>query len=427
MYIKLLKDLIAFQSITPNSFGSIEYINNILEKNGFKTEIKIFGNDDYKVTNLYAVYGDSKPNICFAGHVDVVPSGDKNLWLSDPFVANILDDKIYGRGTVDMKGAIACFLAASLDFIKSNPNLKGSISFLITSDEEGKAEYGTVEMLKYLHSTIKPYSKIPSAGGFEGEMECKTTAYSSLHEYPSTGSIYKSPAEVEFRNRSIIDLAIVGEPTSDQQVGDTVKIGRRGSINFDLSLHGTAGHVAYPEQANNPIPYLIQVLNNLVAHNFDQGSEFFQKSNLEITSIEVGNNTTNVIPQKITAKFNIRFNNLHTSENIIKLIKNIIHSSCQEEKIKYDLNHSVSAESFIQEPTGLIADFIKVVTDTTEIKPNLSTSGGTSDARFIKNYCPVVEFGLCFSTAHKINEYTKIIDLQRLYHVYYNSLIKFLI
>lgn len=153
MYIHFLKDLIAFQSITPNSSGCIEYISNILEKNGFKMEIKIFGNDDYKVTNLYAVYGNSKPNICFAGHVDVVPSGDKNLWLSNPFLTHILDDKIYGRGTVDMKGAIACFLAASLDFMKSNPNIKGSISFLITSDEEGKAEHGTVKMLKHLYST----------------------------------------------------------------------------------------------------------------------------------------------------------------------------------------------------------------------------------------------------------------------------------
>lgn len=381
MYIQLLKDLIAFQSVTPNSSGCIEYISNILGQNSFKTEIKIFGNDDYKVTNLYAVYGDSKPNICFAGHVDVVPSGNKDLWLGDPFVANILDDKIYGRGTVDMKGAIACFLAASLDFIKSNPNPKGSISFLITSDEEGKAEYGTVEMLKYLHSTIN----------------------------------------------NLIDLAIVGEPTSDKQVGDTVKIGRRGSINFDLSLYGTAGHVAYPDQANNPIPYLVQILNNLVNHNFDQGSKFFQKSNLEITSIDVGNNVTNVIPQKITAKFNIRFNDLHKSENIIELIKNIIGSTCSKGDVKYDLNHRVSAESFIQDPIGLIADFASIVTDTTGIKTNLSTSGGTSDARFIKNYCPVVEFGLCFSTAHKINEYTKISDLQTLYHVYYNSLIKFLI
>ncbi|MCC8417296.1 MAG: succinyl-diaminopimelate desuccinylase [Rickettsia endosymbiont of Bryobia graminum] len=381
MYIDFLKDLIAFQSITPNSSGCIEYISNILEKNGFKTEIKIFGNDDYKVTNLYAVYGNSKPNICFAGHVDVVPSGDKNLWLSNPFLTHILDDKIYGRGTVDMKGAIACFLAASLDFIKSNPNIKGSISFLITSDEEWKAEHGTVEMLKHLYSTTN----------------------------------------------NLIDLAIVGEPTSSNHVGDTIKIGRRGSINFDLTLYGTAGHVAYPEQANNPIPYLIHILNNLINHNIDQGSEFFQKSNLEITSIDVGNNITNVIPQKITAKFNIRFNDLHTSENIVELIKNIINSSCQEEKIKYDLNYRVSAESFTQEPIGLIADFVKIVTDTTDIHPSLSTSGGTSDARFIKNYCPVVEFGLCYNTAHKINEFTKIIDLQRLYHVYYNSLIKFLI
>ncbi|WP_341764679.1 succinyl-diaminopimelate desuccinylase [Candidatus Tisiphia endosymbiont of Beris chalybata] len=381
MYINFLRDLIAFQSITPNSAGCIEYINNILEKNSFKTEIKIFGTNDNKVTNLYAVYGDSKPNICFAGHVDVVPAGDKTLWLSDPFIANIVEDKIYGRGTVDMKGAIACFLAASLDCITLNPKLKGSISFLITSDEEGKAEYGTKEMLKYLHVGAN----------------------------------------------DLIDLAIVGEPTSEQQVGDTAKIGRRGSINFDLTLFGTGGHVAYPRQANNPIPCLIYILNNLINYRLDEGSQFFQESNLEITSIDVGNNTTNVIPTKINAKFNIRFNDNHSSVSILKLIEKIIQDNCCQYKIEYQLNSVVSADCFIQEPKGLIADFIQVAANTTLLDTKISTSGGTSDARFIKNYCPVVEFGLLFSTAHKVNEYTKIIDLQRLYHVYYSFLVKCLI
>lgn len=381
MYINFLKELIAFQSITPTSAGCIEYINNILAKNGFKTEMRIFGVEDYQVTNLYAVYGNSKPNICFAGHVDVVPEGDKTLWFRDPFIANIIDDKIYGRGTVDMKGAIACFLAASLDLITLHPKLNGSISFLITSDEEGKAEYGTKEMLKYLHLDA----------------------------------------------HNLIDLAIVGEPTSKQQVGDTVKIGRRGSINFDLVLYGTAGHVAYPNQANNPIPCLIYTLNNLINYRLDEGSKFFQESNLEITSIDVSNNTTNVIPSKITTKFNIRFNDNHSSDSILKLIEQIIQRNCLEYQVEYKLSNVVSADCFIQEPKGLITDFIQVVANTTQIDTKFSTSGGTSDARFIKNYCPVVEFGLLYSTAHKINEYTKIIDLQRLYHVYYNFLAKCLV
>jgi succinyl-diaminopimelate desuccinylase len=279
-----------------------------------------------------------------------------------------------------MKGAIACFLAASLDFIKLNPTPHGSISFLITSDEEGNAKYGTVEMLKYLHK-----------GG-----------------------------------NNLIDLAIVGEPTNERQIGDTIKIGRRGSINFNLVLYGTMGHVAYPLQASNPITPLVQILNELVNYRLDKGSEFFQQSNLEVTSIDVGNDVTNVIPSKITTKFNIRFNDLHSSSSITDLIDQIINKYCAKCNFKYELSSVTSANCFIQEPVGLIADFVRVVSNTTGVYTKLSTSGGTSDARFIQNYCPVVEFGLQSNTAHKINEYTEINDLQILYHVYYNSLIKLL-
>ncbi len=381
MYVNFLENLIAFQSITPSSAGCIEYINDILAQHGFKTEIKIFGTEDYQVTNLYAVYGNSKPNICFAGHVDVVPPGDKSLWACDPFLASTVDNIIYGRGAVDMKGAIACFLAASLDLIRLNPILTGAISFLITSDEEGTAQYGTKEVLKYLHLTTK----------------------------------------------QLIDLAIVGEPTNDQQIGDTVKIGRRGSINFDLILYGLAGHVAYPNEANNPIPCLASLLNDLIHYRLDEGSEFFQKSNLEITSIDIGNNTTNIIPDKITIKFNIRFNDNHSFGSMVKLIEQIIQDNCVKHQLEYKLTNVLSAECFIQQPIGLIADFVEVVANTTQIPTKLSTSGGTSDARFIHHYCPVVEFGLRFNTAHKINESTKISDLQSLYHVYYNFLMKFLV
>lgn len=380
MYIKFLQDLISFPSVTPSSNGSIEYITDLLEGNGFRTESKIFGEDNYKVTNLYAVYGEAKPNICFAGHVDVVPIIDRSLWLNDPFKAHIIDDKIYGRGAVDMKGAIACFLAASLDFIKLNSTPRGAISLLITSDEEGPAKYGTAEMLKYLHKDTD----------------------------------------------KLIDLAIVGEPTSRQQVGDTIKIGRRGSINFNLTIYGTAGHVAYPLLAKNPLPYLVEILNILAHHQLDAGSKFFQQSNLEITSIDVGNNVNNVIPGEASARFNIRFNDLHSAASIIALVNSIISEYLAKDSLKYELTSASSADSFIQEPIGLIADFARVVETTTKIATDLSTDGGTSDARFIKNYCPVVEFGLRSGEAHKINEYTKIIDLQTLYRVYYDSLIKFL-
>jgi len=380
MYMKFLQDLIGFRSVTPHSAGSIEYIVGLLEQHGFKTETKIFGEGDYQVTNLYAVYGTARPNICFAGHVDVVPVGDRALWLHDPFTAVTDNGKIYGRGTVDMKGAIACFLAASLDFIKLKPNPNGAISFLITSDEEGPARHGTNEMLKYLH-----------------------------HD-----------------NNHLIDLAIVGEPTNENAIGDTIKIGRRGSVNFNLTLHGTAGHVAYPLKANNPIPCMMQVLHKLVIHELDKGTQFFQPSHLELTSVDVGNGVTNVIPGKVTSKFNVRFNNLHSAESVKNIVERIVGQYCTKYGVQYELTSSSSADSFIQETAGLIADFVQVVRDTTAIETQLSTSGGTSDARFIRNYCPVVEFGLKSDEAHKINEYTQIIDLQSLYGVYYNSLIKFL-
>lgn len=377
MHITHLKNLIGFESLTPQSNGAIEYIEDLLKKYSFKTEVKIFGEIE-QVTNLYAVYGNNKPNICFVGHVDVVPAGDPNLWYnSNPFKAHEQDGKIYGRGVVDMKGAIACFLGASLDFIKNNTDFVGSISFLLTSDEEGKAKHGTKEMLQYI--------------------------YNQGHE---------------------IDFAIVGEPTCEKEIGDTIKIGRRGSVNFKLSIIGLGGHVAYPQKANNPLPCLIRVLNELTNVKLDEGTEFFQSSNLEITNIDVDNNTTNVIPETATAHFNIRFNNLHSVETLAKQVEEIIKQYCQKYKVDYKLEYNRSADSFIQNPNDKIKEFATIVEKTLDIKPKFSTSGGTSDARFVKNYCSLVEFGLLSDTAHKINEYTKISDLQKLYDVYYNFLME---
>lgn len=378
MHINYLKDLIGFESVTPRSNGAIEYIDYLLRHHGFKTELKIFGNSPEQVTNLYAVFGNNEPNICFVGHVDVVPAGDHELWHNaNPFTAYTKDEKIYGRGTVDMKGSIACFLASALDFIKNNNDFTGSISFLLTSDEEGAAKHGTKEMLEYI--------------------------YNQGHK---------------------IDFAIVGEPTSETEIGDTIKIGRRGSINFKLSIEGLAGHVAYPQKANNPLPCLVKILNELINNKFDEGTEFFQSSNLEITSIDVGNNITNVIPTNAIAQFNIRFNNLHSAETLAKSVEQIVKQYCKEYKMNYNLKYSSFADSFIQTPNDKIKKFAKVVEKTLNIKPNFSTNGGTSDARFVKNYCPLVEFGLLSDTAHKINEYTKISDLQKLYDVYYNFLME---
>ncbi|MCC8467844.1 MAG: succinyl-diaminopimelate desuccinylase [Rickettsia endosymbiont of Eriopis connexa] len=379
MHINYLKDLIGFKSVTPESGGAIEYIDDLLKQHGFKTEIKIFGDSkSEQVTNLYAVFGSNEPNICFIGHVDVVPASNHELWHNaSPFKASQQDGKIYGRGAVDMKGAIACFLAASLDFIKNNTGFKGSISFLLTSDEEGKAKHGTKEMLQYI--------------------------YDQGHK---------------------MDFAIVGEPTCEKEIGDTIKIGRRGSVNFKLNIEGLSGHVSYPHKANNPLPCLIKILNELTNIRLDEGTEFFQSSNLEVTNIDVGNNTSNVIPASTEASFNIRFNNLHSAETLAKQVEEIIKQYCKEYKVYYKLEYSSSADSFIQNPNDKMKEFAKIVEHMLKIKPEFSTSGGTSDARFVKNYCPLVEFGLLSETAHKINEYTKISDLQKLYDVYYNFLTK---
>ncbi len=381
MYINYLKDLIGFKSVTPESDGAIEYIDDLLKQHGFKTEIKIFGDSkSEQVTNLYAVFGSNEPNICFVGHVDVVPAGHYELWHNaDPFKAHEQRWKIYGRGVVDMKGAIACFLEASLDFIKNNTNFKGSVSFLLTSDEEGKAKYGTKEMLQYI--------------------------YGQGHK---------------------IDFAIVGEPTCEKEIGDTIKIGRRGSVNFKLNIEGLSGHVAYPYKANNPLPCLIKILNELTNIRLDEGTEFFQSSNLEVTNIDVGNNTTNVIPASAETSFNIRFNNLHNAETLAKQVEEIIKQHCKEYKVNSKLEYSSSADSFIQNPNDKIKDFADIVERVLKIKSEFSTSGGTSDARFVKDYCPLVEFGLLSETAHKINEYTEISDLQKLYDVYYNFLMEIL-
>ncbi len=373
-YVKYLQDLIGFKSITPFSNGALEYINQLLLKNGFNSEIKILGED--KVANLYAVYGISKPNICFAGHADVVPPGDIKAWKYDPFTATIENGKIYGRGAVDMKGALACSLAATLSFVKEHRQIKGSISFLITSDEEGEAKSGIKQMLPYI--------------------------YSQGHS---------------------IDLAIVGEPTSNEQVGDRIKIGRRGSINFTLTVDGKQGHVAYPEQAINPIPSLVKIINHLITTSLDSGNQFFAASNLEITSIDVGNNVSNLIPSSASCKFNIRFNDFHTPQSLVLLVEKTVKSYTNF----YKLNYTVAADVFLQKTTSIIVSFADIVQQVTTLSPEFSTTGGTSDARFLKDYCQTVELGLLAETAHKINEYTKISDLQKLYDVYYGTLCKFLV
>lgn len=373
--LDILNKLIACKSITPFSDGSIEYISTLLEKNGFHCDIQKLGPKSEQVTNLYAIYGNEPPNICFAGHVDVVPIVDRSLWKFDPFLMTISENKIYGRGVVDMKGAIACAIAAVLKLISTTKKNNGSISFLLTSDEEGTGEFGTKKMLEYISNS-----------------------------YPK------------------INFCILGEPTSSNLVGDTIKIGRRGSINFELLIHGKAGHVAYPDECVNPIKILSAIMNDLINMDLDIGSEFFQKSNLEFTEINSSNKAKNIIPEQISASFNIRFNNLWTVEKLVNNVENVI----KKHSTNYKLSYQSSSNSFLQTKFSYIKKFSNIIEKITKIKPNLSTSGGTSDARFIHQYAETAECGLKYRSAHKINEFTTLSDLNLLYNIYHSSFINFL-
>ncbi len=376
--LDLSKALIRCASITPIDNGALGVLEEYLKSIGFEcSRITFSESNTPDVENLYARLGSTPPNLCFAGHTDVVPIGDRNKWDSDPFTPTIKNGQLHGRGAADMKCAIAAFAAATRSFCKlTNNNFCGSISFLITGDEEGPAINGTTKMLDWLKS--------------KGET---------------------------------LDDCIVGEPTSEKKVGDIIKIGRRGSLNANVSVFGNQGHVAYPDKADNPIGRLLTYLTHLDNKVWDNGTQYFQPSNLEITSVDVGNATTNIIPAKASAKLNIRFNNLHTGEDIKKYLiekqRDII------EKSRLDIK--ISGESFLTTPGNLTNLIINAIKEVTNINAQLSTSGGTSDARFIKDFCPVSEFGMLNTTAHKINEHVSINDLTKLAKIYENVLRKYFV
>lgn len=375
----LLQDLLRFESITPNDGGALVFISELLSQHGFLSYIQEFG--PQKVSNLYSLYDThnqtthSPFNICFAGHVDIVPPGDK--WSSNPFAAEYKDGKIYGRGTVDMKGSIACMLAATInllnDYRSKNKlaHITKNISFLFTSDEEGDAEYGTKKMLEWIK-----------------------------------------------KNGHSIDFAIIGEPTCEEYIGDTIKIGRRGSMHCTLEVYGKQGHVAYPHLANNPNTIIVGILYDIINLDLNDGDDIFDPSHIEIVSIDTNNTISNVIPQKSTAKFNIRFN----VNNSLNKIENTLHKIIKAHTSDYSLDTKVTAEPFLSKPHYMREIFVNAVEKITTIKPKQTTGGGTSDARFIKDHCPALEFGLLSAMAHKIDEYVKISDLQTLYDVYYRAL-----
>jgi succinyl-diaminopimelate desuccinylase len=368
--LPLAQALIRCPSVTPKDAGALGVLEQALAHMGFATHRLIFTDSDTPdIANLYGRMGTHGPTLCFAGHTDVVPPGTG--WSQDPFAATVVDGVLYGRGANDMKTAIAAFVAAVAREKQAHDGpLPGSIALLITGDEEGPAINGTVKMLSWLRD--------------QGET---------------------------------LDACVVGEPTNPMALGDMIKIGRRGSLNGRLTAWGSQGHVAYPDRADNPIPRLMTLLQALTAEPLDAGNAHFQASNLEITSVDVGNSATNVIPGKAEAMFNVRFNSDWSGASLEQHLRHLLASACPDTGL-WDLQVSISGESFLTQPGPFVDLLASAVADVTGRQPELSTSGGTSDARFIKDVCPVVEFGLVGQTMHKANECCRIEDLEALTAIY---------
>ena len=374
--LQLAKELIRFPSVTPVDAGVMSFLEKKLKQLGFKTKVLEFREKNSKpVKNLYARLGNKSPNFCYAGHLDVVPAGNLKDWTVNPFKPSIKKGHLIGRGANDMKSSIAAFVAAINNFIENYSDFKGSISLLITGDEEGVAINGTKKVVEYLK-----------------------------------------------KRKEKIDFCLVGEPTNPSKLGEMIKIGRRGSMNGRLIITGIQGHVAYPQRANNPSTALVQILKEIKDIKFDQGTKDFQATNLEITKININNTADNVIPGFATATFNIRFNNKHSSTSLKNKLNKVIKKISAKNKSKYKIEYSVSGEAFLTNPnktTFMIQDIIKKIT---KIKPKLSTTGGTSDARFIRKIAPCLEFGLVGKTMHKVDEAVSLSDLKKLTLIYSNIL-----
>jgi succinyl-diaminopimelate desuccinylase len=369
--LDLAQRLIRCPSITPEEGGALDLLQEVLAGLGFACQRLVFEAEGTPaVDNLYARLGDGGANLCFAGHTDVVPVGDAAAWTVDPFAGELRDGYLTGRGAADMKGAIAAFVAALSRVLAARDGaagLGGSVSLLITGDEEGPAVNGTVKVLDWL--------------GEKGET---------------------------------LDHCLIGEPTSAERLGDMVKIGRRGSMNGIITVHGTQGHAAYPQLADNPLHHLVRMMTTLVDESLDQGTAHFQPSSLQITSIDVGNGATNVIPAQGRVVFDCRFNDLHRSADI----KRWMEERLDRDGARYEIDVRVSGEAFLSPPgpwSDLVSSAVEAVTGQA---PELSTSGGTSDARFIKDHCPVAELGLRNATAHKVDERVPLEDLKALDAIY---------
>jgi succinyl-diaminopimelate desuccinylase len=367
--LPLAQALIRCASVTPADAGAQGVLSDALSQLGFTVTPLRYG----EIDNLFARIGSGSPHICFAGHTDVVPVGAAN-WQSGPFAGEVRNGILYGRGACDMKGGIAAFVAAAAQYLVDGPP-RGSISLLITGDEEGPAVDGTVRVLDWMRE-----------------------------------------------NDQVPDFCIVGEPTCPVTLGDMVKIGRRGSLNAKLTVHGTQGHVAYPQRADNPVHRLIHIADALTAAPLDAGNDWFQPSSLQFTSIDVGNSVTNVIPASASAMLNIRFNSDHTGAALSAWLRAVIAQHAE----RFDLDIAISGESFLTEPGPLVDTLRRAIVDATGAEPKLDTGGGTSDARFIARYCPVAEFGLVGASMHQVDERVPVAELRDLARIYRGILAAFL-
>ena len=377
--LQLAKELIRFPSITPVDAGIMKFLEKKLKRLGFKTKTLEFKERGFKpVKNLYARFGSKSPNFCYAGHLDVVPPGNIKDWTTNPFEPSIKKGHLIGRGANDMKSSIAAFVSAVSKFLSKNKKFDGSISLLITGDEEGDAVNGTKKVVEFLR-----------------------------------------------KKREKINFCLVGEPTNPNVLGEMIKIGRRGSLTGKLIIFGLQGHVAYPSRANNPSTTIVNILKELKEIKFDKGTKDFQPTNLEVTKININNTADNVIPATAEATFNIRFNNKHSSNSLKKKLNKIFKKMTKKHKSKFKIEYRVSGEAFLTKPnktTFMIQNIIKKIT---KLKPKLSTTGGTSDLRFIRTICPGLEFGLVGKTMHKVDEAVSLKDLKRLTKIYENILINY--
>ena len=370
--VAVAQALIRCPSVTPVEGGALAYIAQALGDAGFEVYRPVFSEEGTApVENLYARLGVGRPYLLFAGHTDVVPPGNVKQWQHDPFGAIVENGQLYGRGAVDMKGGIACMMAAALAYLDNTPDFTGSIGFLITGDEEGPAVNGTAKLLQWA-----------------------------------------------FERGERFDHCILGEPTNPDRLGEMIKIGRRGSLTGNLVVHGKQGHVAYPHLADNPIRGMMRLLDGLLREPLDKGTQHFDASNLEVTTLDVGNTASNVIPAEARATFNIRFNDRWMPQTLEAEVRRRLQEAAGN-SVRYTVTFEpTNAVSFLTEPDAFVTQVADAIEAETGRRPALSTSGGTSDARFIKNYCPVIEFGLVGQTMHQTDERVAVADLDRLTAIY---------